>query len=54
MTSPDPILTQRIADLLGRITVMESLLPQIKETAVRNSFALEVIQVKNLVKQLQN
>ena len=54
MFSPDPLLLQRVADLAGRLSVMESLLPQIADTKLRNTFATEIMQIKQMVNQLQN
>lgn len=51
---PDLILTQKIQDLLGKLSIMESLLPQIKELNIRSTFESELAQVKLLVKRLQS
>lgn len=50
----DPILTQKIQDLLGKLSIMESLLPQIKDLKVRTAFEAELSQVKLLIKRLQS
>lgn len=54
MPSPDPILAQRVADLLGKLSVMESLLPQIEDRRLRSTFGAEITQIKQMVNQLQN
>jgi hypothetical protein len=54
MPTPDPILAQRVADLLGRLSVIESLLPQIKDSRLRSTFTVEVIHLKNMITELQN
>jgi hypothetical protein len=54
MPSPDPIIAQRVADLLGRLTIMDSLLPQITDRTLRNTFALEIIQLRQGLQQLQD
>lgn len=54
MATPDPNLMQRMADLLGRLSVIESLLPQVADARLRATMQSEIIQVKNLVQQLQS
>lgn len=54
MPSPDPIIAQRVADLLGRLSIMQSLLPMIADRATRSTFASEIIQIKQGLEQLQN
>jgi hypothetical protein len=54
MPTLDPILAQRVADLLGRLSVMESLLPRIADTRTRTVFAGELVHIKQMINQLQN
>lgn len=54
MPSPDPIIAQRVADLLGRLSIMESLLPMIADRNTRSTFALEIVQIKQGLQQLQS
>ena len=54
MADPTPNLAQRTADLLGRLSVMESLLPQVADARLRATLKSEIIQLRNLVQQLQS
>lgn len=54
MPDQTPNLAQHVADLLGRLSIMESLLPQIADARTRQTFKTEIIYIKNMVKGLQN